>query len=105
MAACLFLLHSTPEFLWKQDYDKSKVVIYTVSSCLLRLSYTGFHDPDPLPGQPDLLPASGQRRRPDLLFNVQLPDYNYVFAKSEEIGGSMKRARFPVAQRYFEKNP
>ena len=29
--ACLFLLHSHPEFLWKQDSDKSKVVIYTRS--------------------------------------------------------------------------
>ena len=34
--ACLFLLHSHPEFLWKQDYDKSKVVIYT--RCLLYTS-------------------------------------------------------------------
>lgn len=102
--ACLFLLHSQPKFLWKQDYDKSKVVIYTrflfvcsayhiLDSIILtiypagRISY--------------LLLVSGDILIFFLMFNFL--NYNYVFAKSEELRRQYEESEVLIAQRYFEK--
>ena len=101
---CVLLLHFHPDFLWKRSYDKSKVVIYThflfvcsayhiLDSMILtlypagRISY--------------LLLVSGDVLIFFLIFNFL--NYNFVFAKSEEIRRQYEESQVLIAQQYFEK--
>lgn len=103
-ALSVLLLHYRPEFLWKEDYDRSKVVIYTrfLLACVVyfildaviltlypagRINY--------------LLLVSGDILILILLFDFL--DYNYVFAKSEEMKREYEESAVLVAQQYFEK--
>lgn len=103
-AICVLLLHYHPEFLWREDYDKSKVVIYTrflficviyhiLDSVILTMyqintiSY--------------LLLVSGDLLIMILMFNFL--NYNYVFAQSEDLRKEYEASQVLIAQQYFEK--
>lgn len=101
---CALLLHYFPEFLWKEDYDKSKVVIYTrflficaiyhiMDSVILTLYPAGRIN--------YLLLLSGDALILVLMFNFL--NYNYVFAKSEEMRREYEDSEVQFAQQYFEK--
>lgn len=101
---CFRLLRVHPEFLWKEDYDRFKVVTYTrfLFICILyhildaviltvyatsRLNY--------------LLLLSGDILILFLMFNFM--NYNYVFAKSEIMKKEYEEDEILMAQQYFEK--
>lgn len=101
---CYFLMRNHPEFLWKEEYDRSKAVIYTrfLSVCVIyhildaviltlyetsRLNY--------------LLLVSGDILILILMFNFL--NYNYVFAKSEKMKKEYEENEILIAQQYFEK--
>lgn len=101
---CFRLLRAHPEFLWKEDYDRFKVATYTrfLFICILyhildaviltvystsRLNY--------------LLLLSGDILILFLMFNFM--NYNYVFAKSEEMKKEYEEDEIMMAQQYFEK--
>lgn len=101
---CLFLLHYHPEFLWKENYDRLKVVLYTrflficiiyhiLDAVLLTLYPTGQIS--------YLLLVSGDILILILMFNFF--NYNYVFTKSEEIRKQYEESEVLIAQQYFEK--
>lgn len=101
---CFFLLRFYPEFLWKEDYDRFKVVIYTrfltvcvvyhiLDSVLLTLYHTSWIN--------YLLLVSG-----DILILILMLNFlncNYVFAKSEEMKKEYEESQVLIAQQYFEK--
>lgn len=101
---CLILLRYHASFLWKEDYDKSKVVIYTrflflcvvyhildsVSLTLYTTSWIKY-----------LLIVSGDIFILILIFNFM--NYNYVFRKSEEAQREYEEGQVLIAQQYFEK--
>lgn len=101
---CFRLLRVHPEFLWKEDYDRFKVATYTrfLFICILyhildaviltvystsRLNY--------------LLLLSGDILILFLMFNFM--NYNYVFAKSEDMKKEYEEDEIMMAQQYFEK--
>lgn len=101
---CFRLLRAHPEFLWKEDYDRFKVATYTrfLFICILyhildaviltvystsRLNY--------------LLLLSGDILILFLMFNFM--NYNYVFAKSEDMKKEYEEDEIMMAQQYFEK--
>lgn len=101
---CFYLLRFHPEFLWEEDYDRFKVVLYTrfLFICILyhildvviltvyntnRLNY--------------LLLLSGDVLILILMFNFM--NYNYVFAKSEAMRKEYEEDEVLMAQQYFEK--
>lgn len=101
---CILLLYYHPEFLWRENYDKSKVLIYTrfLFICAVyhildavimtlymasRLNY--------------LLLVSGDILILFLMFNFL--NYNYVFTKSEEMRREYEESESLMAQQYFEK--
>lgn len=101
---CILLLHYHPEFLWKEDYDKSKVVIYTrflficviyhiLDAVILTIYQTNWIN--------YLLLVSGDLLILILMFNFL--NYNYVFAKSEEMRKEYEESEVLIAQQYFEK--
>lgn len=101
---CILLLHHHPEFLWKEDYDKSKVLIYTLflficvvyhilDAMILTLYQTNQVN--------FLLSVSGDVLILILMFNYL--NYNYVFAKSEEMRREYEESQISIAQQYFEK--
>lgn len=101
---CLSLLHYHPEFLWREDYDKSKVVIYTrflflcasyhiLDAVILTLYPTSWIN--------YALLVSGDLLILILVFNFL--NYNYVFAKSEVMKKEYEESEILVAQQYFEK--
>lgn len=103
-ALCILLLCYHPEFLWKGDYDKSKVVIYTrflficiiyhiLDSVILTLYSTNWIN--------YLLLVSGDMLILILMFNFL--NYNYVFAKSESMRKEYEESEILMAQKYFEK--
>lgn len=103
-ALCILLLHYRPEFLWREDYDRSKVVIYTrflmtcviyyiLDAVILSLYPTGQIN--------YLLLVIGDILIMILLVNFL--DYNYVFAKSEDMKREYEESAVLVAQQYFEK--
>lgn len=101
---CFLLLRHRPEFLWKEDYDRFKVVIYTrfLLICIL------YHMLDsvlmtyyPTNRIDYLLLVSG-----DILILILMSNflnYNVVFAKSEEIRKEYEESEILIAQQYFEK--
>lgn len=101
---CIILLHYHPEFLWREDYDKSKVVIYTrfLLICVI------YHILDsviltlyPADQISYLLLVSGDALILILMFNFL--NYNYVFARSEEMRREYEESQILIAQQYFEK--
>lgn len=103
-ALCSLLLHYRPEFLWREDYDKSKVVIYTRFLAVCVIYY--ILDAVILTLYPTsrinyLLLVIGDILIMILLFNFL--DYNYVFAKSEEMKREYEESAVLIAQQYFEK--
>lgn len=101
---CVLLLHFHPEFLWKEDYDKSKVVIYTrflficviyhiLDAVILTMYQTSWIN--------YLLLVSGDLLILVLMFNFL--NYNYVFAKSEDLRRAYEENEILIAQQYFEK--
>lgn len=101
---CILLLHHHPEFLWKEDYDKSKVLIYTLflSICvvyyILDAVILTLYETNRVTF---LLSVSGDVLILILMFNYL--NYNYVFAKSEEIRREYEESQVSIAQQYFEK--
>lgn len=101
---CFLLLYYRPEFLWKEDYDKSKVLIYThflficaiyqiLDAVILTLYMTTRVN--------YVLLVSGDILILILMFNFL--NYNYVFAKSEEIKREYEENEIQIAQEYFHK--
>lgn len=101
---CILLLHFHPEFLWKEDYDKSKVVIYTrflficvvyhiLDAVILTMYQTSWIN--------YLLLVSGDILILILMFNFL--NYNYVFSKSEDLRRTYEESQVLIAQQYFEK--
>lgn len=101
---CILLLYFHPAFLWREDYDKSKVVIYTrflticviyhiLDSIILTLYRTDWVNYVLLLGGDILIFF--------LIFNFM--NYNYLFAKSEEIRREYEESEVIRAQQYFEK--
>lgn len=101
---CVLLLHYHPEFLWKKDYDKSKVLIYTrfLSICsvyhILDALILTLYVPNRIHY---LLLVSGDILILILMFNFL--NYNYVFAKSEEMRRAYEESEILIAQQFFEK--
>lgn len=101
---CCLLLYYHPEFLWKKDYDKSKVIIYT--RFLLICVVYHLLDAVILTQYPAgrinyLLLVSGDILVLILMFNFL--NYNYVFAKSEDMRSEYEESEVLIAQQYFEK--
>lgn len=101
---CVLLLHYHPEFLFRKNYDKSKVVIYTgflflcvvyhiLDAVILTLYPTSWIN--------YLLLVSGDILILILIFNFL--NCNYVFAKSEEMKREYEESEILMAQQYFEK--
>lgn len=101
---CILLLYLHPDFLWRTDYDKSKVLIYTrfLFICVIyhildaviltrymtnRINY--------------LLLVSGDVLILILMYNFL--NYNYIFAKSEDMRREYEENEIQIAQQYFEK--
>lgn len=101
---CLVLLHYHASFLWRENYDKSKVLTYTrflflcviyhiLDSVILTLYMTSWIN--------YLLLVSGDVFILILIFNFM--NYNYVFKKSEEAQREYEKGQVQIAQQYFEK--
>lgn len=101
---CFYLLRYHPDFLWKDNYDRAKVVIYTyflftcvlyhiIDSVILSFSITNWIN--------YLLLLSGDLLVIVLIFNFM--NCNYVFTKSEEIKKQFEESETQIAQQYFEK--
>lgn len=101
---CFLLLRYHPDFLWKEDYDRFKVVIYTrflficsvyhiLDAVILTIYQTSRID--------YFLLVSGDILIMVLMFNFL--KYNYVFARSEEMKKEYEENQVQVAQNYFEK--
>lgn len=98
------LLRFQPDFLWKEDYDRLKVVNYT----LFLLACSIYHIFDALiltlydTGQINyLLLILGDILVLILMFNFL--NYNHVFAKDEEMKKEYVKNEVLLAQQYFEK--
>lgn len=101
---CILLLHYHPEFMWREDFDKSKVMIYT---CFLLICVI-YHILDAViltfyhaSRINYLLLASGDILIMILMFNFL--NYNYVFSKSEDMRREYEKSEIMIAQQYFEK--
>lgn len=101
---CFLLLRFLPEFLWKEDYDRLKVVIYTrflfvcsvyhiLDAVILTLYDTSRVN--------YMLLVLGDILILILIFNFL--NYNYVFAKSEAVKKEYIENEILLAQQYFEK--
>lgn len=101
---CLVLLHYHASFLWRENYDKSKVLTYTrflflcviyhiLDAVILTLYMTSWIN--------YLLLVSGDIFVLILIFNFM--NYNYVFKKSEEARLEYEESQVLIAQQYFEK--
>lgn len=101
---CFLLLRFLPEFLWKEDYDRLKVVIYTrflfvcsvyhiFDAVILTLYDTSRVN--------YMLLVLGDILILILIFNFL--NYNYVFAKSEAVKKEYIENEILLAQQYFEK--
>lgn len=101
---CILLLHYHPEFLWRTDYEKSNVLIYTrflaicsvyhiLDAVILTMYQTNrIHY---------LLLLSGDILILFLMFNFL--NYNNVFAKSEAMKREYEESEVLIAQQFFEK--
>lgn len=98
------LMRYHPGFLWKDDYDRFKVVMYTrflqiciiyhlLDSLMLTLYHTSLIN--------FLLLISGDILILILIFNFL--NYNYVFKKSECLRKEYEENEIKIAQQYFEK--
>lgn len=101
---CFLLLRFRPEFLWKVEYDKLKVVIYT--RFLLVCGMYHIFDAVILTFYKAsrinyLLLILGDIVVLILMFNFL--NYNYVFAKSDIIKKAFLANEVLLAQQYFEK--
>lgn len=101
---CFILLRYRPEFLWKEDYDRQKVLIYTRFLFICAL----YHIIDSfvlvfykLSSIDYILLVSG-----DILIFILVfffLNYNYVFVKSELVKKEYEESEILMAQQYFEK--
>lgn len=101
---CFLLLRFRPEFLWKVEYDKLKVVIYT--RFLLVCGMYHIFDAIILTFYKTsrinyLLLILGDIVVLILMFNFL--NYNYVFAKSDIMKKTFLENEILLAQQYFEK--
>lgn len=101
---CFVLLRYHPHFIWKEGYDRSKVIIYTqflficiiyhlldaLLLTLFQISRIGY-----------LLLVSGDVLILFLMYNFL--KYNYVFEKSEITRIENEENEILIAQQYFEK--
>lgn len=101
---CFLLLRYRPEFLWNNEYDRLKVVIYTcfLYVCIAYqildtfvLEYYTIRQID------YLLLIIGDILILILAYNLSY--YNYVFLKSERIKNEYEASEVLMAQQYFEK--
>lgn len=101
---CILLLSYHPQFLWREDYDKSKVLIYTqflficaiyhILDAIILTSYMADR-------VSYLVSVSGDILIFILIFHFL--NYNYVFEKSEEMRREYEESEVMLAQQYFEK--
>lgn len=101
---CFFLLRYHPDILWREDYDRFKVVIYTrflficvvyhildsIIVSVYQLSQVGY-----------LLLVSGDVLILFLIFNFL--NYNFVFEKSASMRRKYEEDEILIAQKFFEK--
>lgn len=101
---CFLFLHYYPEFLWQENNDRLKVVLYTwflvicsvyqvldsIVVSMYEVSQTTY-----------LLLISGDLLILILMFN--LLNYNFVFAKSEKMKQEFEENEVLIAQQFFEK--
>lgn len=101
---CFLLLRFRPDSLWKDDYDRFKVSMYTrflvvcisyhvLDSVILTLYNTSRIN--------YVLLVSGDILILILMFNFW--NYNFVFTKSEEMQKEYEENQILIAQQYFEK--
>lgn len=101
---CVVVLHCFSVFLWKENCDRAKVIIYTrflflcimyhiIDSVILTLYKTGRIG--------YLLLVSGDILILILVYNFL--NYNYVFEKSEDMRKEYEKSEILMAQKYFEK--
>lgn len=101
---CALLLHYHPNFFWRKNYEIANVKIYT---CFLSFCAV-YHIMDafiltlyPAGRITYLLLVSGDILILFLTFNFL--NYNYVFAKNEEMRQSYEESEILIAQQFFEK--
>lgn len=98
------LLRLHPTYLWKEDYDRFKVVIYTrflmvcITYHILDIVLLTLYQTNKVHY---LLLVSGNILILILMMNFL--NYNYVFAKSEEMKKEYEENQILMAQQYFEK--
>lgn len=98
------LIHYYPNFFWRDDYDRSKVTIYTwflficvlyqwLDSVLITMYETERVN--------DILLLIGNILIAILAFNFM--NYNYEFVRSKEARREYEESEILIAQQYFEK--
>lgn len=103
-AAGALILYYYPESLWRVDYDKSKVMIYTcfLFICsiyhVLDAAILHLYQPSMISY---LLLVSGDLLILILMFNFL--NYNHIFAKSQDMRREYEESQVLIAQQYFEK--
>lgn len=101
---CFFALNFQPQFLIKEDYDRFKVVIYTrfLFICVI---YQIFDSMLLTLCQPKrinyFMLVSGDIVI--LILIINFLNYNYIFAKNEEMKREYEENQVLMAQQYFEK--
>lgn len=101
---CFLLLRFYPEFLWKEDYDRLKVVIYTrflIVCCIYHIFDAVILTMYDVGWVNYLLLVLGDALILILMFNFL--NYNFVFAKSEAIKKEYVENEIILAQQFFEK--
>lgn len=100
----IFFIRNYPEYLWQKDYDKFNVKVYTRFLCICIV----YHILDSV-----ILTACQLSRFNYMLFLggdilililiFNFLNYNYIFAKSEEVRREYEESEVLFAQQYFEK--
>lgn len=101
---CFLLLRFYPEFLWKEDYDRLKVVIYTrflIVCCIYHIFDAAILTMYDVGWVNYLLLVLGDALILILMFNFL--NYNFVFAKSEAMKKEYVENEIILAQQFFEK--
>lgn len=101
---CFYVLRYGPEFLWKEDYDRFKVILYTCFLFMCSIYHIfdatilTLYDATKINY---ILLLSGEILILILTFNFL--NYNYVFIKGEALKKQYEESEILRAQQYFEK--
>lgn len=101
---CFVVLRCFPCFLWKENCDRAKVIIYTrfLFICIMYHIFDSVILSMYKTGQIGyLLLVSGDILILVLVYNFL--NYNYVFEKSEDVRKEYEKCEILMAQKYFEK--